>query len=211
MNIDVVFDTVCPWCFIGKRRLEAALALRPDTKAQFRWRPFMLNPDMPLAGMDRQTYLVGKFGNEARIGRVYGAIVEAGRDEDIPFAFDRIVRTPNSLDSHRLIMFAEPAGRAGDAVDAVFKAYFLDGRDIGKKDVLMEIGADLGLDLGSLGRYLDGVDDIDRIRADNAAFHRMGINGVPAYIFNGSFVVSGAQEPAILARAMDAATAVATV
>lgn len=211
MKIDVVFDTVCPWCFIGKRRLDAALTLRADLKAECRWRPFMLNPDMPRSGMDRHAYLFGKFGNEARIGRIYGAIIEAGRAEKIPFAFDRIGRTPNSLDSHRLVMFAEPAGRATEAVDAVFKAYFIDGRDIGSKDVLIEIGASLGLDVGSLGRYLDGIDDIDRIRADNASFHRLGINGVPAYIFNSSFVVSGAQEPTILARAIDAAAAVEMV
>jgi predicted DsbA family dithiol-disulfide isomerase len=210
LPVDIVFDTVCPWCYIGKRRLEAALKLRPEFDVVCRWRPFMLNPDMPPDGMDRTAYLTAKFGNEGRIGRIQSAIIESGASENISFAFDRIRRTPNSIDSHRLIQFAEPAGVAAPVVEALFAAYFTEGRDIGNREVLLEIGTKHGLDAGSLSRYLSSHDDVQRIRMENAAYHRLGINGVPAFIFGNSFVVSGAQEPAILARALDAA-AVAVV
>ena len=112
IEIQVVFDTICPWCFIGKRRLERALALRPDVKARFSWWPFLLNREMPLEGVDRTAYLIRKFGSEARVKRIYGSIVETGQSVDIDFAFERIDRTPNSLDSHRLVMFAQRDGVA---------------------------------------------------------------------------------------------------
>jgi predicted DsbA family dithiol-disulfide isomerase len=205
LRVDVIFDTVCPWCYIGKRRLEAAFRLRPELAPRVRWRPFMLNPDMPPEGVDRTAYLAAKFGNEGRIGRVQAAIVDAGHQEQIPFAFDRIRRTPNSVDSHRLIQFADATGVAGPVAEAVFSAYFVEGLDIGDRDVLVAIGVDHGLDAGSLDRYLSSSDDVSRIRLDNAAYHRLGINGVPAFIFGDAFVVSGAQEATILARAFDAA------
>lgn len=208
LHIDVVFDTICPWCFIGKRRLDAALRLRPLLEITRRWHPFMLNPDMPSGGIDRQAYLFGKFGNESRIARIYGAIAEAGLVESIPFAFERIRKTPNSIDSHRLVQFADGAGLAEPVIEALFLAYFVEGRDIGEREVLLDIGIAQGLDAGSLQRYLDSQTDASRIRAENATYHRLGINGVPAFIFNRKFVVTGAQEPAILARAVDAAAAV---
>ena len=206
MHIDTIFDTVCPWCFIGERRLQAALSQRPSLNVVRRWRPFLLNPDMPSDGMERQAYLYGKFGSAARIQRVYGAISDAGQSEKIPFAFDSIVRTPNSVDSHRLVMFSEAIGAVGQVVDALFQAYFSNGEDIGDRDVLMEIGGRCGIDSEKLSRYFDSGADVDTVHAENGAFHRLGINGVPAYIFNGTFVVSGAQEPQILVRALDAAS-----
>jgi predicted DsbA family dithiol-disulfide isomerase len=206
MHIDTIFDTVCPWCFIGERRLQAALSQRPDMKVVRRWRPFLLNPDMPRDGMERQAYLYGKFGSDARIQRVYDAIADAGELEKIPFEFDRIVRTPNSVDSHRLIMFSEATGTAEQVVDALFQVYFSNGQDIGNRDVLLEIGERCGIDSEKLSRYFDSGADVDAVLAENGALHRLGINGVPAYIFNGTFVVSGAQESPILVRALDAAS-----
>lgn len=203
MRIDVIFDSVCPWCYIGKRRLEKALALRPGLDPDITWRPFLLNPEMPPDGIERTLYLVRKFGSEARVRRVYGAIAEAGLSEEIDFAFDSIRQTPNSVDSHRLVRFA--GARAGDAVEALFQAYFLRGENIGERDVLVDIGTGIGLDERTFRAYLESDADIDDVLAENARAHRLGITGVPAYVIDGEMVISGAQDPAILARVMDVA------
>jgi len=207
MEIDIIFDTVCPWCYIGKRRLEKALAQRPQVKARPRWRPFLLNPEMPPEGIDRSAYLMKKFGSEARVRRIYGAIGEAGQSVEIEFAFDRIDRTPNSVDSHRLVRFAEARGRADDVVEALFVEFFIKGRDIGDTDVLLEVGAANGLDRKTLKAYLRGDDDVAVIHDENARAHRLGINGVPSFAFNGKLLISGAQEPQVLVRMLDAALA----
>lgn len=207
MQIDIIFDTVCPWCYIGKRRLEKALAMRPQITARPRWRPFLLNPEMPAEGIDRTAYLIKKFGSEARVRRIYGAIGEAGQSVEIEFAFDRIGRTPNSVDSHRLVRFAEARGRADDMVEALFVDYFLHGRDIGDRAVLLDVGAAKGLDRGALQAYLESDDDVALIYDENARAHRLGINGVPSFAFNDKLVISGAQEPQVMVRMLDAALA----
>ena len=127
LEIQVVFDTICPWCFIGKRRLERALALRPDVEAKFSWWPFLLNREMPLEGVDRTAYLIRKFGSEARVKRIYCSIAETGQSVDIDFAFERIDRTPYSLDSHRLVLVAQRGGVADALVERLFVNYFLYG------------------------------------------------------------------------------------
>lgn len=208
MIIDVVYDTICPWCFIGKRRLEQALALRPNFPAILRWHPFLLNPQMPPEGADRSVYLTKKFGGEARVKRIFGAISEAGKGVGVDFAFDRIARTPNTVNAHRLVHRAQIEDRAGDAVEAVFKAYFLDGRDTGSVEILVDIGEDLGLDPVELRRYLMGNEDVTAIYENNARAHRTGINGVPSFLFNGRLAISGAQEPPVLARILDVAQVV---
>lgn len=205
MQLEVVFDTVCPWCFIGKRRLEQALAERPHLKVKPRWHAFLLNPEMPPEGIDRSAYLVKKFGSEARVRRIYGAIAEAGHSVEIAFAFDRIRRTPNSINSHRLIRFAEREGRAEDAVEALFQAFFVAARDIGEVDVLIEIGHELGLDGPALESYLASDQDVAAVYDENARAHRLGINGVPSYVFNNRMIISGAQEAQVIARMLDAA------
>ncbi len=209
MEIDIIFDTVCPWCYIGKRRLEQALELRPDIAVTYRWRPFLLNPEMPSDGIDRTAYLLKKFGSEARVRRIYGAIGEAGHSVEIDFAFERILRTPNSVDSHRMVKFAEDAGRADEIVEALFIAYFVEGRDIGNHDVLLDIAGRFGLNTGRLAPYLGTDNDVRYVYDENAHAHRLGINGVPSYVFNGGMVISGAQEPQVLARLLDAADAAA--
>jgi len=210
MDIQVIFDTVCPWCYIGKRRIEQALALRPHADARLVWRPFLLNREIPADGIDRTAYLIRKFGSEARVRRIYGAIAQAGESVDIDFAFDRIDRTPNSVDSHRLIRFALAAGCDESIVEHLFFDYFIHGVDIGRRDVLVGIGERVGLDVDTLVSYLDGGEDIDFVYDENTRAHRMGINGVPAYVFNNRMVISGAQEPQILARMIDAAQATET-
>lgn len=207
IEIEVIFDTVCPWCYIGKRRLERALEMRPEGEVRLRWRPFLLNPEMPPEGLDRQMYLVKKFGSEARVRRIYGAIAEAGETVEIDFAFERIDKTPNSVDSHRLIRFADAEGLGEPAVEATFQAFFLDGRDIGNRGVLFDIATDLGLDVGAVGEHLASDADVEAVHEENTQAHRLGINGVPAYLFGGRMVISGAQEPAVLARMIDAARA----
>ena len=207
MQLDVIFDTVCPWCYIGKRRWERALALRPGVHVRINWRPFMLNPDMPPDGIDRTAYLIKKFGSETRVRRVYGAIGEAGLSVEIDFAFDRIRRTPNSVASHRLIRHAGRSIDVAPLVERLFEAYFIDGVDIGDTDTLAGIGEEFGIDRDQLKRYLESTADVAEIYEENARAHRLGINGVPAFAFEGNMVISGAQEPEVLVRVLDAANA----
>ncbi|MAF95424.1 MAG: disulfide bond formation protein DsbA [Rhodospirillaceae bacterium] len=207
MEIDIIFDTVCPWCYIGKRRLEMALSMRPQIRVKPNWRPFLLNPEMPPEGIDRTAYLVKKFGSESRVSRIYGAIGEAGQSVEIDFAFDRIGKTPNSVDSHRLVRFAHKRGLADEVAEALFVEFFINGRDIGDLRVLTEIGAANGLDAREVEAYLDTDADVSTIHDENVRAHRLGINGVPSFAFNGKFVISGAQEPQVLARMLDAALA----
>ncbi len=207
MKIDIIFDTVCPWCYIGKRRLEMALSMRPQIKAKPNWRPFLLNPEMPPEGIDRTAYLVKKFGSESRVRRIYGAIGEAGQSVEIDFAFDRIDKTPNSVDSHRLVRFAHERGLADEVAEALFVEFFINGRDIGDLRVLTEIGAANGLDAKEVEAYLNTDADVDTIHDENVRAHRLGINGVPSFAFNEKFVISGAQDPQVLARMLDAALA----
>lgn len=207
MQLNVIFDTVCPWCYIGKRRLERALALRPKLSVSIQWHPFLLNPDMPPSGIDRTAYLIKKFGSEARVRRIFGAIGEAGESVEIDFAFERIRRTPNSIPSHKLIRYASHRIAADSLVEDIFEAYFVKGADIGQVSVLMDLAARHGLNLDALQDYLESDTDADTVYEENARAHRLGINGVPAYNFNSGMVISGAQEPEVLVRVMDAASA----
>ena len=207
MKVNVIIDTVCPWCYIGKRRFEQALALRPDLDVKLAWRAFLLNSEMPAGGIARNLYLTRKFGSEARIRRIYGAIEEAGQSVEINFAFDRIARTPNSVDSHRLIRFAERTGKADAMVETLFIEYFINGRDIGSRPVLLDFGRKLDLDVEGLRDYLDSEEGVRSIYDENSRAHRLGVNGVPSFVFNEKMVISGAQEPQVLARMIDAAIA----
>ena len=173
-----------------------------------RWRPFLLNPDLPPEGVDRTAHLVRKFGSEQRVRRIFGSVQEAGLSVDIHFAFDRLARTPNSVNAHRLVRYADSHGKASQAVEALFHAYFVAGRNIGERAVLLAIGRDLDLPYEALDGYLRGETDIDTVFEENARAHRLGISGVPSYMFNGTMMISGAQEPKVLARMVDAAITV---
>ena len=209
VDIEIIYDTVCPWCYIGKRRLDQAMAMRPNLQVTTHWRPFLLNPELPPDGVDRTAYLVKKFGSETRVRRIYGAIGEAGQSVEIDFAFDRIQKTPNSVDSHRLVKFADRAGVADQIVEALFVGYFVHGLDIGETPILLDIGVEHGLDRHDLERYLESDEDLETVTQDNARAHRLGVNGVPSFVFDGPMVISGAQEPQILARMLDAAASAA--
>ncbi|MGO8919840.1 MAG: DsbA family oxidoreductase [Stellaceae bacterium] len=195
MHIDIVSDVVCPWCFIGKRRLEKALALRPEIEAEITWRPFQLNPDLPLEGVERKAYLAAKFGGNAHAERIYANVTEAGATVDIPFAFDRIRRTPNTRDAHRLLRYAAAEGSADAMVEALFRGYFIDGRDIGDRAVLAEIAGEVGLDAAEAGAWLASPAELEEVLAEDRGARRLGINAVPCFIFERHYAVSGAQEP----------------
>ncbi len=195
MQVDIVSDVICPWCFIGKRRLARALAMRPGLDVSTTWRAFQLNPDMPADGMPRQEYLALKFGGNLQARRIYSAVEQAGASEGISFAFDRIKRTPNTVDAHRLIRFATANGRADETVEALFRAYFLDGRDIGSRDELAAVAAESGLDEREARGFLDDGKGRDTVLAEDRGARRAGIDGVPSFIVDGSYLLSGAQEP----------------
>lgn len=204
ITVDIVSDAVCPWCFIGKRRFEQALAqVSQDVEVLVAWRPYQLNPEMPPEGMDRKTYLSTKFGGDARADEIYQRVREAGQTVGIDFNFKGIPRTPNTIDAHRLIGVAGRAGRQDAVVEGLFRAYFLEGRDIGNRDVLAAVAAAGGLDEKTIRDYLAGRDDVDRVENEDAMARRMGIQGVPCFILNRKYAISGAQEPAVFLEAIE--------
>ena len=206
MHIDIVSDVICPWCFIGKRRLERALQLRPELQPSIGWRAFQLNPDMPADGMNRQDYLAIKFGGAAQARRIYTAVEQAGAAEGIDFAFDRIRRTPNTVDAHRLIRFASMEGNAGSMVEALFRAYFLEGRDIGARGGLAEIAHEAGFERRAAESWLAGEAGRDAVLAEDRAARRAGIEGVPCFVVDGGYALSGAQEPEFFLPLFDLAS-----
>lgn len=210
LAIDIVHDLVCPWCYLGVRRLMRTLRRRPDLLFDLTWRPFLLNPDMPRAGMSRPDYVIRKFGGEDRARRLYASIAEIGRSEGILFRFDRIRRTPSSVDAHRLVRFAGRFGRAEGMVEALFSAHFTDGLDIGDHQLLVAIASACGLDPASAQRFLRSDDEVDSIHADNLRAHRLGINGVPCFVISGRHAIAGAQEPEVIERLLDVAAVEAT-
>jgi predicted DsbA family dithiol-disulfide isomerase len=205
LAIEVVHDLVCPWCYLGVRRLLRTLGRRPDLQVELAWRPFLLNPDMPRAGMPRADYVMRKFGGEERARRLYGSITDIGQTEGLNFRFERIRRTPSSVDAHRLVRWSTRFGRAADMVEALFAAHFTDGRDIGDLSVLSAIAASCGLRAGAAHAFLASDYDTDAIHADNLRAHRLGINGVPCFVIAGRHAIAGAQEPEVIERLLDVA------
>ncbi len=203
--IEVVHDLVCPWCYLGVRRLFRTMRRRPDLLFELCWRPFLLNPDMPRAGMARNDYVIRKFGGEDRARRLYASITEIGSAEGVEFRFDRIRRTPSSVDAHRLVRWAAPYGRSSEMAEALFAAHFADGHDIGDINVLRAIAASTGLDPVAATRFLRSDEDVDAVHADNLRAHRLGINGVPCFVVAGRHAVAGAQEPEVIERLLDVA------
>ena len=177
MHLDIFSDTICPWCYVGKRRLGRALASRPQPKMAIRWRAFQLNPAMPPEGMLRERYIDAKFGSSERARRIYEAVSAVGASEGIIFNFEAIKRTPNTILSHRLLRKASKEGLQDPLLEALFRAYFIEGRDIGSARVLSEIGEAVGLD--DVEEYLAGEKGLEEVRAEDSLARRQGINGVP--------------------------------
>jgi predicted DsbA family dithiol-disulfide isomerase len=205
LAIEIVHDLVCPWCYLGVRRLMRTLRRRPDLLFELTWRPFLLNPDMPRIGMSRPDYVVRKFGGEDRARRLYTSISDIGRAEGLQFRFDRIRRTPSSVDAHRLVRYAARFGCADAMVESLFSAHFTDGHDIGDHAVLLAIASASGLDPIAVRRFLASDDEAEAVHADNLRAHRLGINGVPCFVVGGSHAIAGAQEPEVIERLLDVA------
>lgn len=205
MQIEIILDTVCPWCFIGKRRFERALDMRPQSDLSVVWSPYQLNPTMPAGGMERKSYLAAKFGGPERAERQNERLVQTGLEEGIDFNFAAIKRTPNTINSHRLIYYAQRAGDQEPVVEALFRSFFFDGLDIGDPDILADIGAANGLNRSELDRYLRSDEDRSLIQAQDEKARQAGITGVPCYVIDGQYAVSGAQSPEIFHQIFDLA------
>jgi predicted DsbA family dithiol-disulfide isomerase len=205
MQLEIFSDTVCPWCYIGKRRLERALRLRPQQGLALRWRAFQLNPGLPPNGMDRRQYMVAKFGSLDRAQRLFDAVARVGAQEGIQFDFERIARTPNTVRSHRLLYAAAEEGRQSDLLDLLFAAYFTQGLDIGDADVLSALAFEAGLSTTAINDALTEGSRMDLAITEDLQSRRIGINGVPFFVFNGRFGLSGAQEPEALLNMLDLA------
>jgi predicted DsbA family dithiol-disulfide isomerase len=202
ITIDVVSDVVCPWCYVGKHRLEKALAMLPEQNFTIFWRPFQLDPTIPKDGMPRQAYLERKFGRE-RLADLHKPLIEIGKAEGIPFAFDKITRSPNTLDAHRLLRWAHEAGKQNAMADRLFALYFTEGADIGNRDVLTKAAADVGLDAALVAQLLTTEADLDPVIAEINAAQKMGISGVPTFIFAARFALSGAQPAETIKKAIE--------
>ena len=200
LTIDVVSDVVCPWCYLGEKRLAAAL--EGEGPVVVRWRPFQLDPTIPPEGLDRAEYMERKFGRGGRLKEVHDRLVALGREAGAPFAFDRIERAPNTLDAHRLIRWAGSTGAQGAVVDRLFRAYFVEGRDIGDRGVLVDIASQCGLAGDLVAQLLEEGADIEAVRTEIAEAQAIGVTGVPFFIVAGRLGLSGAQDVEVLKRAI---------
>jgi predicted DsbA family dithiol-disulfide isomerase len=194
LAVDVISDVTCPWCYVGKRRLEKATAAVGGPVA-VRWLPFQLNPATPKEGVSRREYRTTKFGSWERSQELDARLVAVGQTEGIHFAFDRIERTPNTLDAHRLVWLAEEQGVQDAVVEALFRAYFTEGRDIGKRQTLLDVVAGTGLGRGEAGAVLNGDGGREAVQEADALARRFRVEGVPFFIIDGTFTLSGAQQP----------------
>jgi predicted DsbA family dithiol-disulfide isomerase len=201
IQVDVVSDVICPWCFLGKRRLDRAIGLLDDTQVEVNWRPFFLDPTIPKEGLSRQAYMENKFGAE-RLKTIHDPLIAAGKEDGVPYQFDRITRTPNTMDAHRLIRWSHPAGKQSDVKERLFMAYWNAGLDVGDRAVLLKIAVGAGLDAAEVSRKLEDGSDIDAVNAEVSQAARMGINGVPCFILAQKQGMMGAQPAEALAEAI---------
>ncbi|HET6306271.1 MAG TPA: DsbA family oxidoreductase [Rhodopila sp.] len=203
-RIDIVSDAICPWCYIGKRQLERALATLAGEGLEFEvhWNPFQLNPDMPKEGRDRAEYRAWKFGSADRAAALDQRVGEAAANVGLGFRMDRITRTPNTIDAHRLVWFAGQHGCQDAVMEAVFKAYFIEGRDIGAHDVLADCAAEAGLTRQDVLAFLDGDLAEAEMRAADQAARQAGVSGVPSFFLDGYGLFSGAMPAETIAQAL---------
>lgn len=193
IKLDIISDPICPWCYIGKSYLDRALAAHPSHPFTIEWHPYQLNPDMAVGGMDRREYLELKFGGQDGALKVYGEIAKTAEAAGLNIDFAAIKTTPNTINAHRLIHWSGVEGRQAFVVAALFKAYFVEGRDIGAGEVLCNIAGDSGMDADMVERLLATDADLEDIRARDAHSREMGVRGVPTFILNNETVLTGAQ------------------
>jgi predicted DsbA family dithiol-disulfide isomerase len=205
LPIDVISDVVCPWCFIGKRRLEKAIALRPDIPVEVRFRPYFLNPWVPREGISREEYLTTKFGSPERYRAIAQRVAQAAAAEGLTYAIDGITRQPNTLDCHRLILWAGESGSAARMKQRLMDLYFTEGGDLTDREVLVKAAAECGLDADLVRERLASEEDVERLSKEADSAKEAGIDGVPCFIFGGLVAVQGAQAPEHLAQAMERA------
>lgn len=203
VRIDVVSDVVCPWCFIGKRRLEKALALNPDIPVEVHWRPYFLNDWIPREGISREQYLTTKFGSVERYKEIAQRVSAAAAAEGLTYAMDKISRQPNTLDAHRLIRWAGGIGKAAEMKQRLMDLYFTEGADLTNHAVLVQAAADVGLDPEDVRAALESDQDVADVEREAVSAKEAGIEGVPCFILDGKFAVSGAQAPEDLAEAIE--------
>ena len=205
MQIDIYADVVCPWCYIGERRLEQALAQRPDLQVTRHWRPFQLQPGMPKQGLPWAEFAERKFGGARNMQAAFGQVAAAGAADGLEFRFDQVASAPNTVDAHRLIVWAAQHGKHWELANALFAAYFTHGRDLNDVEQLVEVAAQVGLDADRVRAFLvtdEGAADVQQSQRDAA---ELGVSGVPFFVFNDQFAVSGAQPVAMFVRALDMA------
>jgi predicted DsbA family dithiol-disulfide isomerase len=203
LTIDVVSDVVCPWCFIGKRRLEKALALKPDIPVEVRFHPYFLNPWVPREGMSRDEYLTTKFGSVERYHSIAQRVAGAAAEEGLTYAVDKMKRQPNTLDCHRLILWAQESGNGARMKQRLMDLYFTEGADLSDREVLVKTAADCGLDADMVRQKLASDADVERVSSAAESAKDAGIDGVPTFILDGVAAISGAQSPEVLANAIE--------
>jgi predicted DsbA family dithiol-disulfide isomerase len=203
LTIDVVSDVVCPWCFIGKKRLEKALSLKPDISVEVRYHPYFLNPWVPREGMSRDEYLTTKFGSPDRYQSIAGRVAAAAAAEGLTYATDKMTRQPNTLDCHRLILWAQASGSAPQMKQRLMELYFTEGADLSDREVLVRAAADIGMDAATTREKLASDADVAQVETAATAAKDAGIDGVPTFILGGVAAVSGAQAPEVLANAIE--------
>ena len=207
LAIDVISDVVCPWCYIGKRLLEQAIALKPDIPVEVRFRPYFLNPWVPPEGMSREEYLTAKFGSVERYNSNNNRVVEATAAIGLDYQRDRIKRQPNTLDCHRLILWAGQAGKAAAVKQRLMEIYFSEGGDLSQAEVLVAAASDCGMDGEHVRALLASRQDVEEVERAAESAKQAGIEGVPCFIIGGMIALSGAQPPDYLAAAIERAAA----
>ncbi len=205
MVIDVYADIVCPWCYIGVRRLTTALAQRPELQVERRWRPFQLQLDIPKAGLAWPEFVERKFGGAERARSAFERVTAIGAAESIEFDYERVAGAPNTRDAHRLVLFAAREGREWELADALFAAYFARGRDLGDHEQLAEVAASVGLSRAEALAYLAGDEGGAEVDASQQEAYQIGVTGVPFYVLDGRYALSGAQPVEVFLRALDLA------
>jgi len=207
MFIEIFSDFVCPWCYLGSLRLERALRQRPHVPVERAWRPFQLNPEVPIEGLDRTAYLTMKFGSRERARQMHAMVEDAAHADGVPIRLGQITRTPNTIAAHRLTIFAKREGAADQVAQRLFTAYFVDGLDIGSLEVLIGLAEEVGLDPGKARRYLNSRQGNGVLRSSEAVARRLDLHAVPCFIFDQRYALAGAQDPNSFLPLLDLAQA----
>jgi predicted DsbA family dithiol-disulfide isomerase len=204
MKIDVYADVVCPWCYVGQKRLEEALRSRPDLEVERRWRPLQLRPEMPAGGVPWRPFALEKFGGKEGMKRAFAHAAAAGEPDSVRFDFDRVASAPNTVDAHRLILHAARSGREEPVADALFRGYFAEGRDLNDSEALAAMAADVGLDPDRALAYLAGDSGAQDVWESQQVAAGLGIGGVPFYVIDDRYAVSCAQPAEVWLRTLEA-------